>query len=91
MTRPRRFNVRSPGGPPAFICLTRNAVLQLVRVRGTCTLATLCLDARAYGTVASDDLEHVVAQLVAGGELVRVVLGPHRDAHIAYSLPVRPR
>lgn len=91
MTHPRRFVVRSPGGPPAFVCILPAAALQLVRARGTCTLSQLCADARAYGTVASDDIEHVVGQLVAAGELVRIVLGTHRDAHVAYTLPSRPR
>lgn len=87
MTRPRRFNVRRAEGPPAFVCILPAAVLELVRARGTCTLPQLCLDARAYGTVASDDLQHVVDDLVRAGELVRVVLGPHGEAYVAYALP----
>lgn len=87
----RRFNVRSPGGPPALVCMLPAAVLELVRARGTCTLPQLCHEARVYGTVASDDIKHVVTQLIAEGKLLRVVLGPHRDAHVAYTVPARPR
>ena len=87
MTRPRRFNVRSPGGPPTFVCLLPPAVLELVRARGTCMLAQLCVDGRTFGTVASDDVQHVVDDLVRAGELVRVVLGTHREARVAYTLP----